>query len=326
MRKKSGCSMADIAKALNISPSTVSRALRSNPSISRTVTTKVLAEAQRQGYVCSKEKNIAIILPDSRLANYDTCMINELCMKCNSYNISWEITNYKNLATIKERLIHGLISLNYHDLNFLALTSNFNLPLVAINCSPNMMDKVYSISSNEEQGIFTALMHLKKLGHTNIIYLHSLSQTNYCSNKRLDACQKISQELKLNCQLFAISTNPENRNIVLTIIKEQIKNNFTAGIIEGENIGFVSSNFIQKNGIKIPEDFSLITWGMPDFSEHLYPSVTSLIQDFPALADSTIKTLLALWNGQSVPILNSVPYIFYEGESTKVLESVTLKE
>ena len=109
-------------------------------------------------------------------------------------------------------------------------------------------------------------------------------------------------------------------------IKEQIKANFTAGIIEGENIGFVASNFIQKNGIKIPEDFSLITWGMPDFSEHLYPSITSLIQDFHALADNTIKTLLALWNGQSVPILSSVPYIFYEGESTKVLASTALKK
>ena len=326
MRKKSGCSMADIAKALKISPSTVSRALRSNPAISSSMTTKVLAEAQKQGYVCSKEKNIAIVLPNSQLSNYDTCMLNALCLQCNSNNIRWEIINSRNLTVIKERLIHGLISLNYHDLNSLALTSNFNLPLVAINCSPNMMDKVYSISSDEENGIFTALMHLKKLGHTKIIYLHSLSQTNYCSNKRLEACQKITQELQLHCQFFAISTNPDNRNKVLTIIKEQIKANCTAGIIEGENIGFVASNFIQKNGIKIPENFSLITWGMPDFSEHLYPSITSLIQDFHALADNTIKTLLALWNGQSVPILSSVPYIFYEGESTKVLTSTALKK
>ena len=320
MRRKSGCSMADIASALNISPSTVSRALRSNPAISSTMTTKVLAEAQKQGYVCSKEKNIAIILPNSQLANYDTCMLNALCKQCNKYNISWELINSRNLAIIKERLIHGLISLNYHDLHSLALTTNFNLPLVAINCLPNMIDKVYSISSDEENGLYQALQHLKKLGHNKIIYLYSLNTNNYCSSKRLEACKKISKDLNLNCRFFSISTNPNDRENILTIVKNQIDEGFTSGIIEGETVGFFASSFLQRNGIKIPDDFSLITWSVPDFSEYLYPAITALQQNFSALADIAINKLLALWQGENVPILNTVPYIFCERESTKALE------
>ena len=70
MRKKNSKSISDIAKALNINTSTVSRALRKLPSISAETTRKVLQEAQRQGYFKSERKNVAIIIPHCPIANY----------------------------------------------------------------------------------------------------------------------------------------------------------------------------------------------------------------------------------------------------------------
>ena len=268
--------MADIAAALHISPSTVSRALRSDPSISGPVTEKVLAEAQRQGYVCSKRKNLVIVLPDNRISNYESCMLNALCRQCRLNGIGWEIVDYGNLPVIQERLVHGIISLDYIDLRSSALTRRFDLPLVAVNEFPNITEKVYSISSDAADGIRQAMRHLKKLGHNKIIYLYNVNRSNYCSAGRLEAFRETGDEMNLVCRSFPIMISARYGDSLSAIVREQMSNGFTAAITEGETVGIYAGSCLRREGVRIPEDLSLITWDVPGISEHLSPPMTAV--------------------------------------------------
>ena len=306
--------MADIAAALQISPSTVSRALRSDPSISGKVTEKVLEEARRQGYVGSKRKNLVIVLPDNRMSNYEFCMLDALCQQCNVNGISWEIVNYRNLPVIQERLIHGIISLDYRDLRSSPLFGSFNLPIVAVNDFPNI--GAYSISSDAGNGIRQALRHLKKLGHNKIIYLYSVHRKNYCSSNRLKAFCEIGGEMNLICRSFPIMTNARYGDSLPSIVREQMNNGFTAAIAEGETIGIFVGSCLQRGGIRIPEDLSLITWDIPGVSEYLSPPMTAIRQDFSALATAAVNAMITLWRGDPLPLSTKIPYLFFEREST----------
>ena len=318
MRKKSGRSIADIAAALHVSPSTVSRALRSSPSISSSMTEQVLAEARQQGYVCSKRKNLVIILPNSQMSNYDFCMLNALCHQCNVNGIGWEIVNYGNISIIQERLVHGIISLDYHDLRSSSLISRFNLPLVSVNDFPNI--GVYSISSDAADGLCQALRHFKKLGHRKIIYLNSINRRNYCSSKRLEAYRIIGDELNLVCKSFPVELGAQYGDSLLAIVREQLNNGFTAAIVEGETLGIHISSRLQREGIKIPDDLSLITWDIPEVSEYLSPPVTAIRQNFPALAAAAVNAVKTLWQGESLPFSTKIPYLFFERGSTARLK------
>ncbi len=306
--------MADIAAALRISPSTVSRALRSDPSISGTVTEKVLAEARRQGYVGSKRKNLVIVLPDNTLSNYESCMLNALCSQCNNHGLSWEIVNYGNLSVIQERLIHGIISLDYRDLRSSRLVAGFNLPLVSVNDFPNL--GIYSISSDAGDGIRQALRHLKKLGHVKIIYLHNINSKNYCSANRLEAFHEIGGGMNLVCRSFPIMFQARYGDSLLSIVREQMNDGFTAAIAEGETIGIYVGSCLQRDGIRIPEDLSLITWDIPGISESLSPPMTAIRQDFAALAAAAVNAMTSLWNGEKISFSLKIPYLFFEREST----------
>ena len=81
MRKKTGPGIRDIAAALGLNISTVSRALNRSYLISRDTTELVLRKAHEMGYHFQRaRKCIVVLLPSSRLelAWYSISMLNAL--------------------------------------------------------------------------------------------------------------------------------------------------------------------------------------------------------------------------------------------------------
>jgi DNA-binding LacI/PurR family transcriptional regulator len=319
MRKKNGKSIVDIADALGISTSTVSRALRQLPSISAETTKAVLAEAQRQGYWKKERKNVVIVLPHSEMAHYDVNMINALQRQMRNRGISWEIIDADNFSIIPERLVHGIISLDYRDEKSVQLVTNFNVPIVAINEASRAADKVFSVHSDAENGMRMAMEHLKKLGHQKVMYFHHPADAgqNFCSHNRLNAFNRIAKTLGnvvWQEQTFPISRS--NGTDFIRLVRQTIKNGFSALIIEGETGGTFACWHLHAAGIKVPEDISLIGWESHGVSENMMPPLTTIGQNFNALAEAAFDTLEMIWSGKTPPLSRAVAYQFFERSST----------
>ena len=321
MRKKNSKSISDIANALNINISTVSRALRKQPSISAETTRKVLREAQRQGYFKKECKNVVIVIPQCTIANYDLGILNALQSKLNASNISWEIIDAGNVNIIPERLIHGIISLDFRDQKSSQLINICNLPIVAINEEPNASGKVYSVRSDARNGMMQAMTFLKKLGHKKVIYLHR-NPENYCSKNRKNAFDEIAKTLgNVVWQTQMVYIFPDKHDDFMKLFSTIMKNGFSAAIIEGETSSIYACNHLLRAGIAIPEKISIVGWESPGLSEYMNPALTAIGQDFDALADATVNTLNIIWEGGNPPLNQELPYRFFERESTVFFES-----
>lgn len=316
MRKKNSKSISDIAKALNINTSTVSRALRKLPSISAETTRKVLQEAQRQGYFKSERKNVAIIIPHCPIANYDIGILNALMFKLEQDDISWEIIDSRNINIIPERLIHGIISLDFQDKKSSQLTNLCNLPVVAVNEEPNASEKVYSVHSDARDGILQAMTHLKKLGHRKVVYLHS-GANNFCSRSRYQAfCETAKILGNVVWKTRQVNANRDNHDEFQKLIFDMMSNGFSAAIIEGETSSINACYHLQQSKIKVPEQLSIIGWNSPILSEYMIPAMTAIGQNFTALATAAVNVLETIWDGETPPLNQVFPYLFFEREST----------
>ena len=320
MRKKSDRSIADIAAALGISASTVSRALRQLPSISGKTTRMVLAEAQRQGYFIHERKNVVIVRSDAPMGWYDVSILNPLCARMSRDNITWEIVNSQNFSLIPERLVHGIISLDFRDRRSLNLAHNFNLPLVAINEAPCISEKAYAVHSDAVHGMTMAMNHLKNLGHKKVLFLYQNSET-FCSCARLNAFRSISRTIGSGVwQAEALRINKDTAEGLLARVAAAKDGGFTALIVEGESAGVAACNHLVSAGYRIPEDFSLLCWETPGISDLIMPGITTVEQDFTALAERAMDIMEALWKDDEAPFSVTVPYLFHQRDSTAAVQ------
>jgi LacI family transcriptional regulator len=69
-------------------------------------------------------------------------------------------------------------------------------------------------------------------------------------------------------------------------------------------------------GIKVPQDISLIGWESCGVSENMMPPLTTIGQNFMALATTAIDTFEMIWNGKIPPLSQAVEYQFFERNST----------
>ena len=108
----------------------------------------------------------------------------------------------------------------------------------------------------------------------------------------------------------------DHKDDLLRSVSRAISGGFTGLIVEGESAGVYACNFLQQAGYRLPEDFSVICWETPEVSKLISPGITTIGQDFNALADCTMNIMEAVWAGEEPPFVTTVPYLFHQRNST----------
>jgi DNA-binding LacI/PurR family transcriptional regulator len=84
-----------------------------------------------------------------------------------------------------------------------------------------------------------------------------------------------------------------------------------------ETYAFRIGKAMQKQGIVIPHDISLMGLEAEELNTSFYPAITSIRQDFEKLAESTVKVLTQAIE-KHTPVKNvRVPYTLIERESVR---------
>ena len=179
----------DIAKALNVSVSTVSRALHGNTEISEKTRNLVLQKAQEMDYMpnqlayalsTNKSNRIGIIVPEInyhffpavinaasdvfRKAGYQVLIANTN----NEYEL--EVNNARNF--LSEKVAGLLVSLASatSQLDHFAAFAKRNIPVVFFNRVPGELD-VPKVSVNDYAAAVQMVTHLLEQGYTNIAHV-----------------------------------------------------------------------------------------------------------------------------------------------------------
>ncbi|MNK19391.1 Catabolite control protein A [compost metagenome] len=285
-----------LAKALNLSTSTVSRAFRDNSDINKETKERILSKAKEFNYQPNhyasnlreqRSKTIAVIVPE--LANnFFSQSIHgiERIAREKGYHILIYATDdvYEKEVSFIQHLHNGRadgiimsVSGEANDHNYLNELTQKRLPLV-------FFDRVYEdiitprVITNDYDSSFSATQHLIKQGCKRIAYLvinKNLSIGKFRMQGYIDALLKYN--IPYDDRLVVDCTNSYSKNNV--ILKQMMTELKPDGVFTSvERLAFATYYACYDLNISVPEQLKVIGFSSLEIAPLLNPSLTTITQ------------------------------------------------
>ncbi len=317
-KPKSENSIVDIAKALGISPATVSRALNNNPRISEATRRRVKAMAEEMGYrhnsMASSLRNrrsniIGLIVPRISMffhSFFITALQRQLqaagynlmiCQSNDSVGLEKELANTLYSARVDALVVS--LALYTEDITHFDGFIQQGIPLVFYDRVPTGTP-AYVVKGDDYRGGLLAGNHLLQAGCRRIAYI---SGPQSCSIYRertqgfTDALMKEGVSLR-DEWIYHQELTSENAWGSLRRLfdgAEQPDGLFAAN----DTTAIAAVEFARERGIRIPEDLKIIGYSNDPRAAIISPPITSIEQYPNAMADKVAQTLMGALQGSS---------------------------
>lgn len=314
--KYEAITIKDIAKALGLSSSTISKALRDSHEISNE-TKQVVGNYARKinyrpnpmavGLKAKKTMSIGLIVPDLSNSFFSQVIDGiDLLSASKGYNLiitqsCEELRREENdLKFLTSRGIDGIlisVTAENADHEYLRYLHSKGLPVVLFDRVATGID-THKVHIDNYHAGFTATKHLLINGYRNIAAIasaESLTSTNDRVRGYKDALE--SFQIKGSTKVINYC---ERRGKDVTEVEAALKDLFNldakpdAIITMGERITLEAVKFIKRNKIKIPSEMAIVGFSNMDISTFTEPSLTIIRQPALAVGRSSVKLLLEL--------------------------------
>jgi LacI family transcriptional regulator len=287
--------LSQLAKELNLSISSVSKALRDSHEISSATKKAVLAKAKELNYQVNpfasslrkqKSKTIAVVVPEIANDFFGPVISGiESVAQEKGYHVLIYLTHedmQKEISIIK-LLQNGradgiMISLSEQTTNTAHLEDLKEMPVVFFDRVAEHIDAP-KITTDDYHSGFTATDHLIKNGCKRIAFL-SISQNLSISKKRmngyLDALKKNNIERNNNLIVSCTGDHEENKEYIRRLLKRK---NRPDGIFASvEKLAIATYEVCEELKLKIPQDVKVICFSNSQTVALLNPSLTTITQ------------------------------------------------
>jgi LacI family transcriptional regulator len=310
---------SDIAKVLNVSRITVSKALRDHPDISSEMKKKVNAMAEKMGYVpnliatqlnSSRSRTIGIVVPDleNSFFSYIVDSIIDYATE-NDYRVILTVSREKenvekrNIENLLGMRVDGLLVCNSQetrDTTIFKLIKKMKIPLV-------FFDRVVSdlgfssIVFNDRTGAISALEEVINAGYTKIAHFAGYSDINI-GNERLEGYK--ASLLKHNIPLrkdWIIEGGYEledGQRSFIKLLSESELPEIIFAVNDRVALGVYLS--AREAGLKIPSDIGIMGYGFSETTDIFNPPLAVINQDPRKMGRLSAKTLIDEINNKSI--------------------------
>ena len=285
-----------LAKELNISTSTISRAFNGSPDINKDTKEKILAFAREHNYLPNhyasnlrdkKSNTIAVIVPEIANDFFSQAIngIEEVARKKGFYILLYRtddvfekevsFVNYLNNGKADGIIMSASGEANDHD--YMRKLEQKNVPVV-------FFDRVYEdieaakVTTNDYESSFAATEHLIDTGCRKIAYLvinKSISIGKVRMQGYVDALQK--HNISFNDDLVVDCSNDEKVNYgILKKVLEEIKPDGVFSSVE--RLAFATYYVCNDLHIDIPRDLKVISFSSLGIAPLLCPALSTITQ------------------------------------------------
>ena len=295
--KKKNITIHDIARKLNITASTVSRALNDNPRISLNTRQLVKKTAEEMNYQPNtmasnlrkgKGNTIGLIVPRiNRFFFADTISGIESVTTPAGYNLIICQSNesfskeVENLNTLIENRVDGIIisiSSETRSSDHLKKALQNHIPILQYDRVINGLDSSKVVNDNFE-GAYQATSHLIEQGFKKIAHIAGPLQINIY-NERFEGYKKAladhNIELKQELIFKGVLTYQFGKEIGPKIL--EMKNKPDAIFSAGDFAALGIMEFFKEKNVRIPDDIALAGFANEQFTEYTDPSITTCDQ------------------------------------------------
>lgn len=311
--KKGRVTITDIARELNVAPSTVSRALNDHPALSKETKDAVRELAEKLDYqpnlmalnlLRRKSNTIGVIVPEITSHFFSAVITGIQDVVGNSdYNIMICLSNesYEEEITIVKKLskiqIDGIMvspSSETKDFDHFRRLQKNGIPVVVFDrdCPGLEADKVLV---DDYSGAFQAVEYLIRTGCRNIAHLGgplNLSTTGHRLKGYLDALEQnsmpIRPEYMVHVPGFSHKDGAKPAKKLL-----QLENRPDAIFAMNDSIAISAMHEAKKMGLGIPEDISIVGFDDEPHSSFFSPALSTVWQPVYNIGMLSARILLS---------------------------------
>jgi LacI family transcriptional regulator, galactose operon repressor len=283
MRKTS---IKELATKANVSVTTVSRVFNGHPHTNAKTAKLVKKLAREINYIpksAARQYRVAVIiskLDENQINNYTSTLLMEIGNYCSEKSIHFQIIPENCLNLLDEYYIDYAISLVS---NLSNIKQYSRTKFIFINTIP---DGGSGVRSDNFESISHAVEYLVGHGRKRLAIVLPKNSTV----ERITAFQLALDKVGLaqeKCVVIELFGQQE-----FEIFSKHIRHSNVDGlIIGGESMPMQICYFLDLLKLKVPDDISVISYEVPNFSKFLLPPHTTIKQNFKALVEEAFAML-----------------------------------
>lgn len=307
--------LSDIAKELNLSPSTVSRALNDHPDINQNTKNLVNNLAREIGFVPnaiarSLRKNttstIGVIVPEIKHDFFSSAIsgIEEIAYRsgftiivCQS-NESYDREVINTRALINHRVAGMIVSISQSTQN----GGHFNelikrgIPLIFFDRACNDV-KASKVIIDDEKSAYNAVSHLLSKGYKRIAHFAGPETLEICalrSKGYYEACKSAGLGIDRNLIFYGGLHEKDGYASMERILNENISVDSIFAVNDPVAVGAFQK--IKEAGLKIPDDIGIIGFSNNIITNLVDPPLTTVNQPSFEMGKKAAQMLLEIIN------------------------------
>lgn len=311
-----------IARNLDMSIATVSRAMNGRKRVSQESKRRVLLEARRLNYRPKMQApthtlGLITLLPQNYVAQVDSAIIREF----SSFGWVIEAFSLERLEVLLDRLVDGLVvqpnlgqQMGKYSVGEI-LDHMANTPIVLFN-QPGQ-GKHHAVLSDHFQGGYLAGRRLAEAGHTRIAVVCATSGNRepWDADARRDgvrrALQQFGTDLSDDLVFYGRTVDMES------LIEQALAKSPTALFLGNEYMTPIGISLLQgKYRLRIPEDISVIGFDAEPETPRFFPKLTTIEQPLDQMAHKSLEIIERVMRNTALPYETLVfPNRLVEGDS-----------
>lgn len=304
-------SMQDIADCLNVSRMTISKTFNDDPDISSDMKERVRLKAQELGYKYTKndQYDLIVLVPEIFLAEtedfYTTLYkrINENAVTKN-INLLLKIVSkqdeYNDITNFSVVGKHGIMMLGQFKKSFVIAVEKLGLPLVCVDFYYDDLNLDSIVSNNYNAG-YVATKHLIKLGHKEIGYVGSIPSTNSILDRYLGLVKALVEHRMDHNNIHILDDRSATGEMIDIKLPEKLP---TAFLCNNDHTAYLLIQKLNKKGIHVPNDVSVIGFDDVIYSKISNPQITTMKVSRKYMAEQAITLILRRIKNNKTKLLN----------------------
>jgi LacI family transcriptional regulator len=313
--------LKDIAQQVGVSIMTVSKALRDEPDVSVATKARIKALAKQMGYVPDSSaqglrtkttKLFGLIIPSSTNPIYARIVV---AIEERAHELGYDIlfAHSLNKAEREELCIRRFLSRRVDGL-FISPVYRFEAeariyqevlasktPTVLLGPPAAFCKSFASVEIEELAASHAATQHLLQLGHKRIAYFTG-PPTAPWAHERFEGYRRALREAGLEVDDKLVfqsgSTIEDGTNAALQMLNENC--NATAVQAVSDLVAIGCANALLSQGLRIPEDISVVGFGNILTAEHFRVPLTTIRQPKHRLGAAAVETMISLIRSEKV--------------------------
>ncbi|MBM7651808.1 LacI family DNA-binding transcriptional regulator [Neobacillus cucumis] len=309
---RSNVTMRDIAEKLGVSSVTISKALNNKEGVSDELKEKIKLVAEEMGYRFNTHAksmkeglsyNLGIVIQE-RFTGTTTSFYLQfyqlLSRVLESYHYSGilHILSHDDEAELvlpriyTEKKVDGLIFLGQIHKQYVEEIQKIDIPAVFLDFYTDQ-NEIDSVLTDNFYGVYEITNYLIRNGHRKIAFVGDVHATSSIQDRYLGYYKSLLEHrMDLNHE-YVIKDRDERGHYIELEIPNDMP---TAFVCNNDEVAYNLINELQKRGISVPEDCSVVGFDNSIFATLTEPPLTTVAVDMEEMSKVSVKFIMEKLN------------------------------